>query len=585
MNLPTKTLLGKLWLYSANRNGEKELAYALGKFMTAETAAVVARILAARGVAADELPSFYAPKVGKALPEPFGLPNLEKAVERLAAVVENGDKLGIISDWDVDGACAAALLGRFFRTIKVETELKIPDRLKDGFGPAASHIKQLAAAGVKTLITADCGTSAHLAIERAAALGIEVIVADHHLPDKQTPGAYALVNPQLLDDKVDGVGDLKGLCGTGVVFMLLVGLNRRLRKNGFYKDRLEPDLYALLDLVALATVCDMMPITPLNRVLIKCGFKVLDKWQNPGLRALAAAGELAVNQPCTERTMGFVLGPRLNAGGRVGNCSMAARLLTTDDEAEAAALAERLEELNRKRRAMETEAVLEANIQAENKTAATALVVNGDWHPGLVGLVAGRLARRWHKPTFAFARLRDGVAQGSARSEGTTDIGEIAAAALAAGLVLRAGGHAKAAGLTVRGAQLGALETFIRSRVKATKPTLTVDTVIDPSLMMSDGLVAALGQLAPYGADFAPPVFVLGGVSINGYKKLGEQVARVGLGHVDRKRAMAAVAYGEQLVTMLAKIADEATSYTVAVGIERSPYGTRAVIYDLARST
>ena len=580
---PVTTLLGREWRYREVNRSDEALAAALSKFLPTEItpiiASTIAKVLSNRGVTAAELPSFYAPRISSELPEPFKLPNMEKAAARLVAAVKNKERLGIIGDWDVDGACSAAMLTRFFRHLGLETDLRVPDRVKDGFGPSARLIKRLAAGGAKILITADCGTSAHLAIEDASRLGMEVIVADHHLADRQTPGAYALVNPQLGADE-----RLRALCATAVVFLLIVAVNRGLRREGFYdRGEVKPNLYDFLGLVALGTVCDVMPITRLNRVLIKCGMRVLDKWQNPGLRALAAVSGLAVNQPLGERSLGFVLGPRLNAGGRIGDSAAAARLLASEDKDEMAALAERLEQLNGKRREMEARTVLAANLQAENKRVANALVVSGDWHPGLVGLVAGRLAQRWLKPTFAFATLADGVALGSARSGGETDVGEMAAAALAAGLALRAGGHRRAAGLTVRVSQLGALETFIRKRVKAgAAAPLLLDGTIDAELLMRADMISALTQLAPYGDGFPRPLFALKGMTIVGHKLLNERIARLSLGRVGQKRTLAAVAHGEQLVAALQRAADEATAFTVAASAERSPYGTQLVIADLA---
>ncbi len=336
----------------------------------------------------------------------------------------------------------------------------------------------------------------------------------------------------------------------------------------------------MLELVALATVCDVMPITPLNRALIKCGLRELGKWRHPGLRALAATAGIPVSPPPNERTVGFYLGPRLNAGARMGECSLAAQLLVQPAE-RVGATAEQLEALNRKRRELEAEAVEQAEIQAENQLKNHSLVVSGEWLPGLAGRVAAKLAEKWLKPTFAFAKLADGLALGSARGMGS-DVGTIAAEALAANLALRAGGHKNAAGITIRVSQLGALTTFIHERVKSSPPPpLLLDGEIEPEILMSREMVGALNQLAPYGEGFEPPLFALGGMSITGHKRISDQMSVLRLSRSGQKQTISAVIRGRALANALESVADEATSFTVAGRTERSPYGDQLAVVDM----
>jgi len=413
-------------------NTQEEIQQELTKYLEAQTE-FIAPILARRGVSKNELATIYNPKINNVLPDPAELPNISKALELLLRAITEKEEIAIISDWDADGATSAALLGKFLSSVGAKFFLQIPSRLKDGYGPSKEHVDTLHQRGIKLLVTADCGTTSHSVMEHARNLGIKTIVIDHHQPHRQDAQIDALVNPMLIptDSKKGSKGSSKGslknessdnplksLAAAGVVFLVMVGLNRLLRQKGFYQTKPEPNLYEMLDLVAIATICDMMPITPLNRVLIRCGLRVLGKWQNTGLKALASVAEVAINKPLTPLAIAFMLGPRLNAGGRVGESSLASKLLLCQDSKEAMAMAEVLEQHNQERKQLQEDALQFATLQAESKQVKPALVVSGDWHAGVVGLVAGNLAERWQNPTFAFAKRADGVSQGSARAAG-----------------------------------------------------------------------------------------------------------------------------------------------------------------------
>ena len=532
----------------------------------------IATILAARGITPEELPTIYAPKINRILPNPSELPNIQKAIDLLQQAITQNNKIAIISDWDADGATSAALLGRFLTHTDTEFFLQIPSRLKNGYGPATEHIDTLHQQGIGILITADCGTTSHLVMEHARKLGIRTIVIDHHQPHRQDARIDALVNPMLLPAKENH--PLKALAAAGVVFLVLVGLNRQLRQNGFYKTKPEPNLYQLLDLVAIATICDIMPMTPLNRVLIKCGLKVLSKWNTHGLKALAAVAEIPINKPPDAKTVGFALGPRLNAGGRVGDSSLASRLLLTEDADEARAIADVLDQHNKKRKQLETKALEFANLQAENKQHNPALVVKGDWHVGIVGLVAGRIAEQWQKPTFAIARRPDGLAQGSARGAGKADVGAMASQAVLKGLAMAGGGHAGAAGFTTFIAKLGAFERFIVHNIQTTTKPLVYDIAITPQRLIqySD----ALARLAPFGEGFETPLFLLENLAIQDMA-VKNHLAHLSLVKVGEKKVRA-MARGNYLIQTLLKAKDTPSLINVIASLETSSYGNRLIV-------
>src|SRR5215813_5024005 len=476
---------------------------------------IVGRLLAQRGIDADHAPAFLAPRLRDQLPDPSHLRDMEIAAARLVRAVRDGETIGIFSDYDVDGATSAALLTRFFNAVGGRTRVYVPDRLREGYGPNAAALLQLREEGVAVVVTVDCGTTAHLPLAEAARAGLEVIIIDHHVAEPLLPQAAAIINPNRLDE-TSPHGELAAI---GVAFLLVVAVNRALRQAGWYgAGRAEPDLLQWLDLVALGTVCDVVPLTRLNRALVAQGIKVVRSLTNPGLAALAAVA--GVNEPLDTYHLGFVLGPRVNAGGRVGAADLGARLLVTDDSMLAADLARRLDEYNRERRDIEAR-TLEAAIATVEGVAQSPVLVfaaAGNWHPGVIGIVAARLKERYERPACVVA-LADGVGKGSGRSISGLPLGPAVIAARQAGLLLNGGGHAMAAGFTVATDKLDALRLFLSERLGdgldggKLVPELSVDAAL--SIAAAQGaLISHIERLAPFGAGNPEPRFVLTGVRV-----------------------------------------------------------------------
>lgn len=490
---------------------------------------IVARVLAARGIGLDDAASFLDPRLRLLLPDPCRLKDMRAGAERLASAIARGERIAVYGDYDVDGATAAALTLRFLRAAgAAPPRLYVPDRLREGYGPNAAALRLLAAEGIALVVTVDCGIAAHLALAAASAAGLDVVVVDHHQPAATLPPALAVIDPKRIDDD----SRLDHLCAAGLAFLLAVDTNRLLRAAGWYADRPEPDLRQWLDLVALGTVCDVVPLSGVNRAFVAQGLKMMARRGNAGLRALADLAGLRA--PPSERDLGFAIGPRINAGGRVGQADLGARLLTTDDEAEAQVLALRLDALNRERQAIEHAVLQNALEQAAVATAEAAATgvqppmlwaMGEGWHPGVVGIVAGRLAERFRRPAVVIGLDGErGVA--SARSVIGIDLGAAVNAAAAAGLLLKGGGHAMAAGFTAETRRLEELRAFLAGRLAVSGEaaeglrTLCVDGIL--SLATAATLPASmLAALAPYGAGHLEPRFVLQGVRIGPVRRLG----------------------------------------------------------------
>ena len=444
---------------------------------TAKTAAAISqrhglpellgRVLASRHVAVDEVPDVLEPTIKALMPDPSTLRDMDKGAARFADAIVRKEAIAVFGDYDVDGACSAALIKRFASAHGLDARVYIPDRTLEGDGPNPVAIEALAREGAKLIITVDCGTTSIAALRVAGPLGSDVVVVDHHQADERLPDVAAVINPNRQDD-LSGLGYL---CAAGVTFMLLVATTRHLRMRGYYSAQIPPpDLLELLDLAALATVCDVVALRGLNRAFVTRGLQVMRQRGNAGLKALADAAGLAV-APTTYH-LGFVLGPRINAGGRIGDAALGARLLATADEIEAARIAVLLDKLNRERKAVELQMLDEAVAFADNLVEADGdipllLVGSDSWHKGVVGLVASRLVDRFRRPSCAVAWDETGQGTGSLRSIDGVDIGAAVRAAVEAGHLIKGGGHAMAAGLTVARAQLSALETFLRQRILA----------------------------------------------------------------------------------------------------------------------
>ena len=486
---------------------------------------IVGRLLAQRGVGLAEAPSFLAPRLRDQLPDPAHLRDMAPAVARLVRAIQGGESIVVFGDYDVDGATSAALLLRFFAAIGARASVYVPDRLREGYGPNAPALLRLRAEGAAVAVTVDCGATAHEPLAAAKEAGIDVIVVDHHVGEPLLPPAVAVVNPNRLDE----TSPHGALAAVGVAFLLAVAVNRALRETGWYGARPEPDLLQWLDLVALGTVCDVVPLTGVNRALVAQGIKVARQLRNPGLRALAAVG--GVSSPLDAYHLGFVLGPRVNAGGRVGAADLGARLLACDDPKEAADLAQCLDAYNRERRAIEAATLEEAIACVEAGPQSPSLVFASaeGWHPGVIGIVAARLKERYQRPACVVA-VADGVGKGSGRSVPGIALGPAVIAARQAGLLVNGGGHAMAAGFTAAADRLDALRVFLAKRLgdgldrENLVPLLSIDAALSAAGANS-GLVAHLDALAPFGSANPEPRFAFPAIRL-------AHIEPVGTGHL-----------------------------------------------------
>jgi len=495
-----RSVCGRLWRL---RDADAGLAAAISE--RHGLSEIVGRLLAQRGVGIDEAPGFLAPRLREGLPDPAHLRDMDRAVARLLRAVQEAEPIVVFGDYDVDGATSAALLLRFFAAIGARASLYVPDRMREGYGPNAPALLRLKADGAAVVVTVDCGATAHEPLAAAAEAGLDVIVVDHHVTEPRLPPALAQINPNRLDDdSPHGV-----LAAVGVAFLLAVALNRALREVGWYRNRAEPDLLQWLDLVALGTVCDVVPLSGINRVLVSQGLRVMRRAANPGMQALAAvAGKTG---PLDAYQLGFVLGPRVNAGGRVGAADLGARLLSTDDPALAAELAQRLDAYNRERREIEAQTLKAAIAQVETAPQSPALVfaAAAGWHPGVIGIVAARLKDRYERPACVVA-LADGFGRGSGRSVPGVALGPAVIAARQAGLLVNGGGHAMAAGFTVAEDRLDALREFLVERLgdglvqERLVPELVIDAVLSVAGAQS-GVIDHIAALAPFGAANPEP--------------------------------------------------------------------------------
>ncbi|MDP6012505.1 MAG: single-stranded-DNA-specific exonuclease RecJ [Alphaproteobacteria bacterium] len=484
----------------------------------------LARVLAARGVAVDEIDSYLAPSLRQMMPDPSCLKDMDAAAGRLAQAVRDGELIALFGDYDVDGATASAMLRLFLESVGGRVRPYIPDRLREGYGPNAPALSLLAGEGASVVVTLDCGISAHEPLAKATADGMAVIIADHHLAGPSLPTAHAVVNPNRLDD----LSGLDMLAAVGVAFMLAIATNRVLRDSGWYTMRNEPDLRQWLDLVALGTICDMVPLVGLNRALVRRGLDVMRRRGNVGLATLADVA--GVDRSPDTYLAGFVLGPRINAGGRVGQADLGHRLLTSGNAAAVLPLARALEQHNKERKAIEHTVTDAALREAQALADRAALVVAGEgWHGGVIGLAASRLADRYGRPALVIGFDGD-EGKGSARSLPGIDIGTIVTAACQADLLQAGGGHPMAAGFTVARERLGAFRSFVEARVAAQAkmvggPSLGLDGAMMVGAASRD-LIAMLAEAGPYGAGNPEPRFVFPGCQIAHAAVVGSEHVR-----------------------------------------------------------
>jgi single-stranded-DNA-specific exonuclease len=515
-----QSVSGKRWtLRAGDERSALQMAQQLG------LPEIVARVLAGRGIDIDAAPRFLEPRLRDQLPDPSHLKDMDKAAARLAAAIRDGQPIAVFGDYDVDGATSSALLHRFIAQAGGKVRVYIPDRIKEGYGPNAAALLRLHEEGAGVVVTVDCGTTAHQPLEQVAAAGVDVIVIDHHAAEPCLPQAFAIVNPNRLDED----SPHRQLAAVGVTFLLAVATNRALRNAGWYEARPEPDLLDLLDLVALGTVCDVVPLTGLNRALVAQGLRVVAQRRNAGLIALADVAR--IEQRCGTYHLGFIFGPRVNAGGRVGAADLGTRLLTTDDPHEARVIALDLDRLNRERQAIEA-AVLEGAQGAVAAKAAGGVVLaagNG-WHPGVIGIVASRLREHYERPACVVAFDGD-VGKGSGRSAGGFDLGAAIIAARQAGLLINGGGHSQAAGFTVARDRLAELEAFLNDRMAEHSaagryvPRMSLDGALALH-SVSPALVELLERVGPYGVGNPEPRFAFPGVTVARADVVGEKHIR-----------------------------------------------------------
>ena len=504
---------GRAW---RDRLDERAAARALAITQRHQLPELLARVLAGRGVEVEEAVAFLDPTVKSLMPDPNRLTDMPVAAARLAEAVERGESVAVLGDYDVDGATAAALLTRYLRYGGLEPIFYIPDRLFEGYGPNVEAVRLLKEKGATLLVTVDCGTASHEALAEASRLGLATIVIDHHQADETLPPALAVVNPNRLDD----LSGLDHLAAVGLVFMVVVALNRALRQRGFWAaPRSEPDLLGLIDLVALGTVADVVPLKGLNRAFVAKGLLAMRRRENVGLTALMDIARLG--GPPEPWHLGFLLGPRINAGGRIGRATLGGDLLLQADAAEAARIAAELDRLNRERQVIEAQALAQAEAEVlaalgvEERGAVVVTAAEG-WHPGVVGLVAARLKERFGRPAFAIALGAGGTGTGSGRSIAGVDLGSAVRQAVREGLLIKGGGHAMAAGVTLKREALGPFRAFLEARLGAAvaaarfADALSIDGALTAGAANLE-TVAAVARAGPFGAGNPEPVLALPG--------------------------------------------------------------------------
>ena len=512
-----RSLTGRRWVW---REGEDRVGLGIAQRHTLPE--VVGRVMAARGLDVDSAVHFLTPTLRALMPDPSVLVDMDVAADRLAHAVRRAETVAVFGDYDVDGACSTAILVTVLRGLGCTVLHHIPDRITEGYGPNGPALLRLVSAGATLVVCADCGTAA--AVPLAAVAGqADVLVLDHHVAEGPPPPVWATVNP----NRLDCASGLTGLCAAGVAFLTCVALVRALRRAGWFGARREPDLRDLLDLVALATVCDVMPLVGLNRALVTQGLRVMARRARPGVAALLDVA--SVHGPLSAFTCGFALGPRINAGGRLGDAGMGLRLLLTNDEGEAQRLAALLDNVNRDRQVVEgamlDQAMAAAAVQGAAGHAAL-LVHDAAWHPGVVGIVAGRIKERYNRPACVGAMV-DGVVRGSGRSVAGVDLGRAIMAARSYGILLTGGGHAMAAGFSLPVERMGEFHAFLNEQLAhAAALPAAADLAIEGALAVQGATVAlaeGLHRLAPFGHANPEPMFMLARAQVVHAERIGRE--------------------------------------------------------------
>ena len=493
--------------YSGNkwslRSNDEELISAIQK--DSQISYITARIIAGREISLADVQDFLNPSLRKLLPDPSSMQDMDKAAKIIFNAIKSNKKITIFADYDVDGATSAAQLVKWARNFDSELEIYVPDRIKEGYGPSIEAFDHLKKNGSDLVITVDCGAAAYSALVAAQALDLSIVVIDHHLMDADMPPAEALVNPNRIDD----TSKLNYLAAAGVTFMLLVALNREARVQNFSNI---PDLFDYLDLTALGTICDVVPLKGLNRAIVKQGLKVFSREGNIGLKSLMF--ETNTNSPITPYHCGFVLGPRINAGGRIGKANIGAALLSTENHKLAIKYAQELDRVNIERRILQDKILDEALLKAYgiNKTNSVIVVSMEGWHPGVIGIVAGRLKERFNKPVIVIGIDENGIGKGSGRSIPGIDLGNEIKKLHEKGLLISGGGHEMACGLTIESKYIKTfheiLESNLRDKINSirSKFSIKIDALLNISAVNMD-LMNSINQIGPYGSGNPTPTF------------------------------------------------------------------------------
>ena len=485
---------------------------------------IVAKLLSIRKIKKEEINFFLNPSIKNSLPNPYSLNDMQKAIDRTISCIVSNEKVGIFGDYDVDGATSTAILGNYFRALNLPYEIYIPDRQKEGFGPNEKGFDYLIENGSKLIFTVDCGTLSYLPIEHANTKKIDVIVIDHHQSEINLPKAHSIVNPNRFDDR----SDLNYLCAAGVCFMFLVALNKRLRENNWFinKSINEPDLLNFLDLVSLGTICDVVPLVDLNRAFVNQGLKVVNQKKNLGLKTLIEISEIENN--LTTYHLGYVLGPRINAGGRVGKSTHGAKLLLNNDSKDAFKISSELNNYNKERQLLEKELLKDIIDKDYGLTDEPVIVLYGEnWHEGIIGIIAARIKEKYNKPTFIIS-TKSGLGKGSARSIYGFDIGTAVIAAVQNKILIRGGGHKMAAGFTLDTDKISEFKNFLIRKFKSininleSKKNIFYDTEISPSAINID-FYEKINVLSPFGSGNPEPKFIIKNVRPVNSKIVGEK--------------------------------------------------------------
>jgi single-stranded-DNA-specific exonuclease len=533
-----QSITGRFW---RQRSHDDRTALALAQRLGLPD--IIGRVLAGRGVTPETCDHFLNPTLKDHLPDPSRFQDMDRAADRLTRAIMSGEKVAVFGDYDVDGATSSALLKRFFEAVGADLTIYIPDRMAEGYGPNAPALLKLRGDGASVVVTVDCGTTAHAPLAEGQAAGLEIIVVDHHQAEPVLPKVFAVVNPNRLDE----TGECGQLAAIGVTYLLVIALNRQLRDKGWYRaPRREPNLLQWLDLVALGTVCDVVPLTGLNRALVTQGLKVMAQRRNIGLTALADTAGVE-DKPGTYHA-GYILGPRVNAGGRVGRSELGAQLLSTSNADQAREIAASLDRYNQERRAIEAMveeqavAAMEARLEA-GTLGPVVMAVGQGWHPGVIGIVASRLRERYRRPAFVIA-VSDGIGKGSGRSVPGVDLGAAVTAAKQAGILVNGGGHKMAAGVTVDESRLAELEGFFTTRLGTVIEDASGENTIgfDGALAVKGAtreLVDTLEQAGPYGSGNAEPRFAVARAKIVNSSVVGDGHVRCILAGQDGGRLKA----------------------------------------------